>query len=102
MSLCPHGVRIEHRRCDQCEEIAEAEMRVHERQPCAQAAAIVAVDPKVVKIVASAIANARGGRRGAPAIVNVLDVLPDRLREEVMDDARAVVEALIEEKVGFR
>jgi hypothetical protein len=25
MSLCPHGVRIEHRRCDQCEEIAHAE-----------------------------------------------------------------------------
>jgi hypothetical protein len=31
MSLCPHGVRIEHRRCDRCEEIAEAEMRVQER-----------------------------------------------------------------------
>lgn len=25
MSLCPHGVRIEHRRCDQCEEVAAAE-----------------------------------------------------------------------------
>jgi hypothetical protein len=27
MSLCPHGVRIEHKRCDRCEEIAEAEHR---------------------------------------------------------------------------
>ena len=25
MSLCPHGVRIEHRNCDRCEEIALAE-----------------------------------------------------------------------------
>lgn len=28
MSLCEHGVRIEHKRCDRCEEIAAAESRV--------------------------------------------------------------------------
>lgn len=45
-------------------------------------------------IVASAIANARGGRRGVPPVVNVLDLLPESLRTEVLDDARAVVVAL--------
>lgn len=25
MSLCPHGIRIEHQRCDRCEEVAAAE-----------------------------------------------------------------------------
>lgn len=29
MSLCPHGIRIEHKRCYQCEDIAAAEMRAH-------------------------------------------------------------------------
>jgi hypothetical protein len=33
MSLCPHGVRIEHKRCDRCEEIAEAEHRVRCQEP---------------------------------------------------------------------
>ncbi len=31
MSLCPHGIRIEHRRCDRCEQIAEAEHRARVR-----------------------------------------------------------------------
>jgi hypothetical protein len=33
MSLCPHGIRIEHKRCDRCEEIAEAEHRVRCKEP---------------------------------------------------------------------
>jgi hypothetical protein len=43
---------------------------------------------------AAAIANARGARRGMPAIVNVLELLPEKLRAEVLDDAEAVLAAL--------
>jgi hypothetical protein len=46
------------------------------------------------KIVAAAIANARGNRRGVPTISNVLDMLPRKLVDEVMDDASAVLAAL--------
>lgn len=44
--------------------------------------------------VAAAIANARGNRRGVPDIVNILDILPKKLRDEVLDDADAVLAAL--------
>ena len=44
--------------------------------------------------VAAAIANARGGRRGAPPISNVMDVLPQKLKDEVRDDARAILSEL--------
>lgn len=47
-----------------------------------------------VKVIAAAIANARGGRRGMPPIVNILDLLPQKLRDEVIDDAMAVRSAL--------
>lgn len=56
--------------------------------------ALLSVGPK--RAGAAAIANARGGRRGMPAITNILDVLPQKLRDEVMEDAEAVLEA-----VGF-
>lgn len=46
-----------------------------------------------VEQAAAAIANARGGRRGMPAIANVLELLPPNLREEVLEDARAALEA---------
>lgn len=46
------------------------------------------------RIIAAAIANARGNRRGMPTITNVLDVLPQKLRDEVMDDAMAVLRAV--------
>lgn len=56
--------------------------------------ATVPVLPVVlVARAAAAIANARGGRRGAPPITNVLEVLPSKLFNEVMDDARAALEA---------
>lgn len=44
--------------------------------------------------IAAAIANARGARRGVPKIKNILDVLPAKLRDEVMDDADAVIAEL--------
>lgn len=43
---------------------------------------------------AAAIANARGGRRGAPAIVNVLDILPPKLKQEVREDAEDALKAV--------
>jgi len=46
------------------------------------------------EIIASAIANARGMRRGAPSIANVLAILPIKLRDEVMDDADNVLTEL--------
>jgi hypothetical protein len=48
----------------------------------------------LVESVAAAIANARGGRRGVPTVKNILDVLPQKLVDEVMDDARAAIDAV--------
>lgn len=50
------------------------------------------LEPRV-RAVAAAIANARGARRGAPAVGNVLDVLPPEIFAALVDDARAAVEA---------
>lgn len=50
----------------------------------------------IEEIIAGAIANARGMRRGVPMISNVLDILPEKLKEEVFDDADSVVKALKE------
>lgn len=46
--------------------------------------------------VASALANARGGRNGAPAVANVLELLQSspglrKLYDEVMEDARSAI-----------
>ena len=49
-----------------------------------------------VEVIASAIANARGMRRGMPPIENILDLLPERLREEVIDEAQWVERKLAE------
>jgi len=43
--------------------------------------------------IAAAIANARGGRRGMPPIINILEILPEKLKLEVLDDADAVLAA---------
>ncbi len=51
-----------------------------------------------VKLAASAIANARAGRRGAPEIENVLSILPEKLLNEVMEDARAALNAANRDK----
>jgi len=50
-------------------------------------------------IIASAIANARGMRRGVPTISNVLDVLSCGLKEEVLGDAENIIKELKE--AGF-
>ena len=49
--------------------------------------------PAQIEAAAAAIANERGGRRGMPPISNVLQLLPDKLRTEVLEDARAALEA---------
>lgn len=46
-----------------------------------------------VHAAATAIANARAGRRGAPAIADILDVLPPALFTEVVEDARVALAA---------
>jgi len=50
---------------------------------------------EMIEAAAAAIANARGGRRGAPEIVNVLDILPEKLLAEVMEDAEAALKAAL-------
>ena len=52
--------------------------------------------PGTREVIAAAIANARGMRRGVPTIVNILDILPAKLRDEVLDDADNVMEALLQ------
>lgn len=47
-----------------------------------------------VTAAAAAIANARGGRHGMPPISNVLNMLPQTLVDEVMEDAKAALEAI--------
>lgn len=49
--------------------------------------------PGRLREAAAAIANARAGRRGAPAIANVLDILPTKLFDEAVEDARAALDA---------
>lgn len=55
------------------------------------------------EIIASAIANARAGRRGVPPVKNVLEIIRSisggKLYNEVMDDAHAVMSALAEDGV---
>lgn len=51
------------------------------------------MSPEVIRAAAAAIANARVMRRGSPPIANILDVLPPKLLEEVMEDAKACLAA---------
>jgi hypothetical protein len=51
-------------------------------------------DESEILIAAAAIANARGGRRGVPQITNILELLPAKLRDEVMEDARCALQAV--------
>ena len=51
-------------------------------------------DNSLRDVIASAIANARGMRRGAPTIENILDILPSRLKDEVLSDADNVIAEL--------
>jgi hypothetical protein len=47
-----------------------------------------------VQRVAATIANERGNRRGVPTIVNVLDILPPKLLQEVTEEAEAILKVL--------
>ena len=49
-----------------------------------------------VEIAATAIVNDRFMQKGCPPITNVLEMLPDNLREEVTREARAALEAVKE------
>ncbi|WP_342106349.1 hypothetical protein [Methylobacterium sp. SI9] len=50
---------------------------------------------EMIEAAAAAIANARGGRRGVPEIVNILDMLPDSIRAEIVEDAEAALKAAL-------
>lgn len=50
---------------------------------------------EMIEAAAAAIANARGGRRGAPAFRNILAVLPEKLRDEVLEDAEVALKAAL-------
>lgn len=50
----------------------------------------------MIEAAAAAIANTRGGRRGAPAVANILEILPEKLRTEVIEDAKAAITAAIQ------
>jgi hypothetical protein len=66
--------------------------------PNQECGCIPRINPQTVRLAAAAIANARAGRRGAPPISNVLDILPDKLLREVSEDAEAVLAAIGFEK----
>lgn len=51
-------------------------------------------DGTKILIIASAIANARGARHGVVSISNVLEILPYKLKQECIEDAEAVYQAL--------
>lgn len=51
------------------------------------------ISPDMIQRAAAAIANARGMRRGAPAITNILAILPDKLKAEVLEDAEEALKA---------
>jgi hypothetical protein len=48
---------------------------------------------KEIRAAASAIANARGNRRGVPTVTNILEMLPKKLFDEVMEDAQTALDA---------
>lgn len=52
------------------------------------------IDPEKIKLAAAAIANARGGRRGMPPVKNILELLPQKLVDEVTEDAEATLHAV--------
>lgn len=60
---------------------------------CADSPDQVAHRERRVRAAAAAIANARGNRRGVPTIINILDLLPRHLVDEVMEDARVALQA---------
>lgn len=47
----------------------------------------------MIEAAAEAIANARGMRRGVPAITGILAALPSKIHDEVMEDAKAALVA---------
>lgn len=48
---------------------------------------------QMIEAAAEAIANARGMRRGIPSIAGILAALPSKIHDDVMEDAKAALEA---------
>lgn len=53
-----------------------------------------AITAEMIERAASAIANARGMRRGAPTITNIMEILPEKLKAEVREDAEEALKAV--------
>jgi len=51
-----------------------------------------------IDLVAEVLANRRGLRNGMPPITNILDLLPGDIKQQVVDDATAVLEVLENEQ----
>ncbi|MEP6963341.1 MAG: hypothetical protein ABI995_14765 [Acidobacteriota bacterium] len=51
----------------------------------------------LIDAIASAMLNARGNRRGVPQIVNVLEMVPAHIRADAVDDADAILTAILKE-----
>jgi malic enzyme len=50
---------------------------------------------EMIEAASAAIANTRGGRRGAPEICNILEILPEKLKAEVLEDAEVALTAAL-------
>ena len=51
-----------------------------------------------IVIIAETLVNQKIMRNGSPAFTNPLNMLPQHLKEEVLDDAKAVLKAIEENK----
>jgi len=49
---------------------------------------------EIIESIAATLANQRVMRNGSPPISNVLDMMPEKLREQVMEDAEAVYDLI--------
>lgn len=49
--------------------------------------------------IATILVNQRIMRNGSPPIVNALELLPQKLRDEVMDDAKAIIDGLAASRI---
>ena len=76
---------------DQQSESTERRERLNARDRSALVPPSLQEHHAMIERGAAAIANARIMRRGSPAIVNVLDILPEKLKAEVREDAEAVL-----------
>jgi hypothetical protein len=97
-SLPPLGrFRARLKRCEADPTITRASITLDEMRAVVAALDGFKPSPAAIHAAAAAIANARAGRRGAPRITNVLDILKSlkdvTVYQEVLADAEAALRA---------